>query len=280
MTLGEKIKSERKRKGMTQAELCAGHITRNMLSGIENGTALPSLDTLLFIAKGLGVPAGFLLSDEYDINYYDKIEAVAKARRLYKDGNYSECIKLLTGTNYYDEETEYILCYCEYYTGLSQFSGGSLSSAEAAFNRALSHAERTPYDTSLPRRAIPLYLAICKNYSLPLLDFDGDGYANSYLTAHDVQLYRYLKGDYDFNYDNKQYELHLNAKRLIKERRLSEAVDILTSIEDTKRDFPPNAYLMFSVYTDLEFCYKSMLDFEKAYRYASKRISIIEGFST
>ena len=36
MTLGQKIKQARRNKGMTQRELVGDHITRNMLSKIEN----------------------------------------------------------------------------------------------------------------------------------------------------------------------------------------------------------------------------------------------------
>ena len=50
MKIGEKIKSVRASKMMTQAELAGDGITRNMLSKIENGTALPSLTTLLYFA--------------------------------------------------------------------------------------------------------------------------------------------------------------------------------------------------------------------------------------
>ena len=50
MQIGEKIKMLRQSKLMTQSELAGNHITRNMLSSIEHGTALPSLSTALYIA--------------------------------------------------------------------------------------------------------------------------------------------------------------------------------------------------------------------------------------
>ena len=48
MELGNKIRTLRKKQNMTQSELAGEHITRNMLSKIENGEALPSLDTLFY----------------------------------------------------------------------------------------------------------------------------------------------------------------------------------------------------------------------------------------
>ena len=42
MTLGQKIREARQSKGMTQKELVGDYITRNMLSKIENDSAIPS----------------------------------------------------------------------------------------------------------------------------------------------------------------------------------------------------------------------------------------------
>ena len=56
MNIGEKIRELRVAKLMTQAELAGTHITRNMLSCIENGSANPSLSTILYIAGRLNVP--------------------------------------------------------------------------------------------------------------------------------------------------------------------------------------------------------------------------------
>ena len=51
MQIGEKIKTLRQAKLMTQSELAGTQITRNMLSSIEHGTALPSLPTALYLAE-------------------------------------------------------------------------------------------------------------------------------------------------------------------------------------------------------------------------------------
>ena len=66
MEIGAKIKKLRTSKMMTQSELAGHQITRNMLSQIENGLALPSLSTILYIAERLNVPAGFLLAEGDD----------------------------------------------------------------------------------------------------------------------------------------------------------------------------------------------------------------------
>ena len=54
--LGANIKAARLSLGLTQGELTGEDLTRNMLSRIENGAALPSLSTLCTIAEKLGMP--------------------------------------------------------------------------------------------------------------------------------------------------------------------------------------------------------------------------------
>ena len=70
--LGLKIAYYRKLQGMTQEELAGEHITRNMLSRIENGFALPSLPSLLYISDRLSVPPGYLLAAENEEFHYSQ----------------------------------------------------------------------------------------------------------------------------------------------------------------------------------------------------------------
>jgi len=62
MKIGERIKAIRTSKCITQKQLVGDHITRNMLSRIENGAAMPSVPTIMYLAEKLNVPVGFLLS--------------------------------------------------------------------------------------------------------------------------------------------------------------------------------------------------------------------------
>lgn len=58
-TLGEKIKTLRKEKKLTQTELAGPELTKSMLSQIENGKATPSMKTLQYIAEKLGCETSF-----------------------------------------------------------------------------------------------------------------------------------------------------------------------------------------------------------------------------
>ena len=72
MELSQKLKQARLDAGLSQKALCGDRITRNMLSKIENGEALPSLDTLFYIAERLEVAPGFLLSENEDSFEFEK----------------------------------------------------------------------------------------------------------------------------------------------------------------------------------------------------------------
>ena len=49
-------------KNLPQSAVTGGFITRNMLSQIESGTALPSIATLEYLCRKLEIPASELLS--------------------------------------------------------------------------------------------------------------------------------------------------------------------------------------------------------------------------
>ena len=61
--LGQRIKEARLAKKMTQTEVVGSFITRNMLSQIESGTAVPSMKTLTYLAQVLELPPSVLLPD-------------------------------------------------------------------------------------------------------------------------------------------------------------------------------------------------------------------------
>lgn len=64
MELGHRLKQARLEAGLSQRQLCGDQLTRNMLSLIENGTARPSMDTLLYLAARLDKPVSFFLEEE------------------------------------------------------------------------------------------------------------------------------------------------------------------------------------------------------------------------
>lgn len=63
MELGQRIRQARLEKGLSQRQLCEDVITRNMLSLIENGSARPSMDTLLYLCARLEKPVSYFLEE-------------------------------------------------------------------------------------------------------------------------------------------------------------------------------------------------------------------------
>lgn len=69
MSIGEKIKSLRKERKLTQVELSKiANISRSYLADIENDRYNPSIETLKSIANGLSVSLSDIISDETNKN--------------------------------------------------------------------------------------------------------------------------------------------------------------------------------------------------------------------
>lgn len=93
MTLGEKLKQARIEAGLSQRQLCADVITRNMLSQIENGSARPSMDTLAFLAAGLGKTVSYFL--EEDAVTSPNQDLMARARQDFEKKDWPRVLKNL-----------------------------------------------------------------------------------------------------------------------------------------------------------------------------------------
>ena len=114
MNIGEKIRSLRVAKLMTQSELAGNQITRNMLSSIENGKAQPSLSTIQYIANMLKVPVGFLLAEEGDEIVYQKMNGLSNIKRAYRAEDWVGCRNLcLSSCPDPDDEIRLILANCD-----------------------------------------------------------------------------------------------------------------------------------------------------------------------
>ena len=154
---------------------------------------------------------------------------------------------------------------------------GSLQSAKSMLQTSLSYCEKTLYSTKEIGITSRLYLAVCENIQSPLLELDTDEYLSGFTNSYDCELFKYITPDLSFNYTNEVFKKHVEAKILMKKYRYLEAIDILHSLEDLKND-NFNAIVLFNVYSDLEISYKQIGDFEKAYRYSSKKFTLLNAF--
>ena len=104
MTIGEKIKKLRTDKLMSQSELAGSEITRNMLSQIEHGSALPSLSTVRYIAARLNVSPGFLLAEDEDEMLYLKQAEINNIKKAFTARNYYLCRDMCQNCSWSDDE--------------------------------------------------------------------------------------------------------------------------------------------------------------------------------
>ena len=99
MELGQRIRQARQEAGLSQRQLCGDVITRNMLSQIENGSAHPSMDTLQFLARGLGKPISWFLEEEQrssdEQQLQQTLSALDQARLCLEEGRLLRARQLL-----------------------------------------------------------------------------------------------------------------------------------------------------------------------------------------
>ena len=280
MNIGNKIKRLRIERGLTQQQLSGDKITRNMLSCIESGKALPSIDTLMFVADRLSVPASYLLSNDEDLFFYKKSTSISKIKEKYKSKKYQECMDIINQFEKTDDELSYILSICNFELGKLSVLSGNLITAKKHLQLSKKYATSTIYDTSLIELKLTLYSGLAENIQSPLLELELNRYNEIFDESTDIELLKYITQDHTYNFKNKLYAIHLNAKEMIKTHRYIEAVSELKKLEEYKTRENYNAYLVLSVYNDLEICYKNLSDFENAYRYCNKRLSLLEGFKS
>lgn len=280
MTLGEKIKRLRIQQGFTQSDLCGDKITRNMLSAIENDKATPSLSTIQYLSDKLGVPLAFIFSEDENLFTFEKHRGIKNIKQAYSEKRFSDVVSLCSALSNFDDELCLMLANAYFELGKKALFMGALLTAENYFLSAIKNCDATIYDTDNVRKNIPLYSALVKNIQSPLLELDRKQFEKTLEPSDDFELYKYISLDRSFDYRNKLYADHLAAKELIKRRDYFSAIKMLSQLEAQKSLDNYNAFAFFAIYTDLEICYKQVGDFEKAYRYSNKRISLLEGFKT
>ena len=278
--LGKKIKALRKAKGLTQSALAGNKITRNMLSSIENGVASPSLESLAYIADGLGVSVSYLISDEDDLLFFEKKEKTEKIYRAYEARNFTACVNIINSLSGKDSELNYILAYSYLELGKQNVARGELITALKNLRAASVCCNSTKIDTRHLEAQIPMYTAIATNVQSPLLEFDYSKYKSALKDGMDFEFFCYLTMDHSHTFEEPVYRLHMEAKALIKEKNYTEATKKLLAAAELSKNESYNAFVIFSIYTDLEYSYKQLYNYENAYLYSTKRMTLLEEFKS
>ena len=288
MNIGEKIRELRVAKLMTQSELAGSHITRNMLSCIENGSAQPSLSTILYIAERLNVPAGFLLAEEGDEIVYRKMNGLANIKRAYTVGDWRGCRSLcLSDCPEADDEISLLLADCDAGIAAEEFWQGRLRSSCRFFDEALSYAERTVYPTEHIEARARVYFQYMQRISATLysdvLDEErtlGVRHVSAFSTYVEM-LFAMDEGDSQkaeallFGLDpDSFFAKHIRVRLMTEASRFSEAKTLLLQLLEAEN--PLNEVELYTVLCELEICCRETEDFKGAYRFASEKVQLLE----
>lgn len=296
MNIGNKIKQLRTEKLMTQSELAGTEITRNMLSRIENGAALPSLGTVVYLAERLGVPAGYLLSEGEEEFIYNKTSVMKNIRRAYTDKNFELCRDIcLSSFSEFDDELELILTDCCLGVAENSMKAGQLHKARHFLDEAILHSEKTMFNCVTQRNGISVMFEMLKAISPALDSNETDTVINEDLfhpSIFDSVLCKYItvilnEDKYDafvddiskirnisLSKEDRLFILHLKARSFIKADDHRAALQLLYQVIDSE-EVPPRL-LLYLACSDMEICFREMGDYKGAYEFSQNKIEILE----
>ena len=292
MNIGKRIRELRISKLMTQADLAGDCITRNMLSCIENGSANPSLSTIVYIAGRLGVPAGFLLAEQGDEMAFRKMSNLSNIKKAYTTGDVQSCRSLcLSGCPEPDDEISLLLANCDAEIAAEEFWSGRLRSSCRFFDEALSYAEKTIYSTDAIEAEIRVYFRFMERISHTLysdlldeekaLSVKSNSIISKYLDAldaldcDDTSVAHALIEELSQADENSFFKAHLQNKLLIIQKNYKQAQKALQQLLQDN-ETPLNKIELYTVLGDLEICCRENEDYKNAYRYASEKVELVE----
>ena len=288
MNIGEKIRELRVAKLMTQSELAGSHITRNMLSCIENGTAQPSLSTILYIASRLNVPAGFLLAEEGDEIVYRKMNSLANIKRAYTAEDWRGCRSLcLSACPEPDDEICLLLAECDMGIAIEEFWHGRLRSSCRFFDEAIAYAEKSVYTTVHVEACAAVFFRYMQRISPTLYSdlLDEERilcvtYQSPFSLYVDV-LESLDRGEHHSVADVLSkfdescfFASHIRVRLLMDSLHFTEAKGEL--LQMLAAETPLNEIELYTVLSELEICCRETEDYKNAYNYASEKVQLLE----
>lgn len=144
--LGEKIKVERKKKGLLQKDLCCEGITKSTISKIENNTLIPSLTQLEQICKILKIEMYELFLDDSNLHSINLVsssttsvpsqeiilkDSITNLKNYFEDKAYFSIIELFNSPT---QCTHFLEAYC---VGMSYFEIKEFLYAQKYLKRAI-----------------------------------------------------------------------------------------------------------------------------------------------
>jgi len=283
--IGERIKTLRIRRNLTQKELAGEQMTRNMLSLIENGSASPSLSSLVYLAEVLAVPVDYFLSaTEEDEGRYLKLSAIHNLRQAYSAEQYMDCITQIQvlPISAVDDEISLIGANAYLQTALHYAASFELKSALLYLKTAQDFMQKTVYAGDDLKKALLFYrelftlLPSSTEFPERLTDLR---YACGYVPAEMLLYLSSLRniargGLTGREFSKETYAArHIQALLAVSSNRTDTAVRMLRELTQDN-DLP--YYMRFRVYSDLEEAAGLTGEYRVAYMAARKKLDLLE----
>lgn len=282
--IGEKIRELRQKKGLTQRELAGDKITRNMLSLIESGSASPSIQTLLYICDRLDTPIAYFFSEsDREIALFQKMSVIDELKVLFKNKNYSECIRAASTLSEWviDDEIAYILTYSHIYSAKQKAEELDIKSALLELDTAETISSKSIYCNSKIQNAIKYLREVFSNIcSDSISDMMCDvNFSGEFISADTVHYFISLRAlsreeEAPFSFEKGSFhERHIYALSLLSEDRIVEAQKRLRELS-LNPETP--YYMQYRVLADLENAANISGDYKLAYSSSRRRLEFVK----
>jgi len=291
-SIGQKIRSLRMSRGLTQAQLAGDSITRNMISLIENGNASPSLGTLTELARRLDIPVGyFFAADEEEHALYLNMSVIGRIRQAYTASQYEACLELCSSLSRPSEEIRMISIQCCLALADRCCMDCTLVSAAAHLEKASELAKRSLYLTEAIRSTtdfavclihsiqvspIPIELGEAHRYPHSLVSPEFFGYITALRcleSGRNEDAYVLLNSGW---IHTPAYLDLLSARYLFNNGETDKAAALLHNVLGS----PIGFFTRYHALTALERCSSASGDFKTAYQLSTQKIHLLELFST
>lgn len=265
-------------------------ITRNMLSRIENGAALPSIPTLKHLADALGVSAGYFLDEASDPFPYQKLVLMPPIKTAFREGDYTAALAL-TATLDKDDEIAYIEAASFFALGYDAYRRTHLTTAKMLLKKASEIAKTSLYAEDTLQKKSEYYLSLiyrAKENKLPELSLsESDVFADEieyYLYLYMLHITKNTRYDlaaaiYDtIKFQSTLFRKHINARLSLLARNNSRASGLLEELAEEMQAMDCDPVFAINVLTDRESVASALGDYEAAYRALLQKNTLLDTF--
>ncbi|MBP5293510.1 MAG: helix-turn-helix transcriptional regulator [Clostridia bacterium] len=299
MQIGQKIRELRLKENITQAELVGDRLTRNMLSMIENGKVVPSLQTIEYLAARLKVSTGMLFSTGQEEYILKKDRFSQSVKQMFLAGEFEKCLSecdSLGERGSADDEIAWIRAHCLYQLGHKAFLEGQMTEASRLFNQSRVSAERTMFSTDEICSSIDAHFRLIRQLTdgavtdtyVSMKDSGSDSFLaqdrawNAFLRAREALSNNDLETVNDFlsehDADEDIWTELIRAELAVYDGDYRSGRMILDRILSREADIKP--VIKYYLLEDLEICCREIDDFKGAYLASKERLELSELFQS